>query len=211
LEGVAFDRISITNSGKGFEIRKDGTNQAWKIVTSDFSARAQRSKVDELLQKMQGLRVQQFVPDDPKADSDAYGLQPPEFQFAVANGTNLVAALQFGKGQTNDAKQVFSRKAGESAVVIVNREGLTPWPSLLDFRDPHLIGSTETPSRIEVHGSDNFSVVHETNDVWRVFPQNFVADIASVKDLLLVLSNMTIVQFVQDIAGRLGVTLSEKA
>ncbi len=192
LKGVAFDRITITNSGKGFELRKEGTNQ-WRIFTSDFSPRAEASKVDELIEKMQALRVQQFLPDEPKADLETFGLQSPEFQFGLAQGTNPICVLQFGKNPTNDSAQAFARKAGQNAVVVVNRQSLTPWPAMRSFQDPHLLGGVERPAQIEVHGKDNFSLVRQTNDTWKVMPQNLMADNDSVKDLLRILSEMQIV------------------
>ncbi len=198
LKGVAFDRITITNSGKGFELRKEGTNQ-WRIFTSDFSPRAEASKVDELIEKMQALRVQQFLPDEPKADLETFGLQSPEFQFGLAQGTNPICVLQFGKNPTNDSAQAFARKAGQNAVVVVNRQSLTPWPAMRSFQDPHLLGGVERPAQIEVHGKDNFSLVRQTNDTWKVMPQNLMADNDSVKDLLRILSEMQIVEFVKDV------------
>jgi hypothetical protein len=203
LRGVAFDRITITNSGKGFDLRKDATNK-WKIVTSDFSTRAQASKVEELLERVQALRVQQFLPDAPKPDLDALGLQNAEFQFAIADGSNSIAALHFGKSQTNDSSQVFARKAGENSIVLVNRTNLTPWPSLINFRDPYLVGAAERPRRIDVHGGDNFSLLWQTNDIWKVMPQNFIADTNSVKDLLQLLSEMQIAVFFKDVVPEQG-------
>jgi hypothetical protein len=198
LNGVAFDRITITNSGKGFELRKEETNR-WRIFTSDFAPRAEKTKIDELLTNIMALRVQQFVSDAARADPDAFGLQNPEFQFGVAQGTNLLCTVQFGKSQTNDPALVFARNPALNTIVVVNRANLTPWPTMSSFRDPHLLGGVGPLENIEVRGYDNFSLVHQTDDTWKVLPQGFTADSVSVTDLLRLLREMRIIEFVKDV------------
>jgi hypothetical protein len=198
LDGLAFDRITITNSGKGFELRKEETNR-WRIFTSDFAPRAEETRVDALLTNIQALHAQQFVTEVPQTDLEAFGLQNPEFQFSLAQGTNPLCTVQFGKSQTNDPAMVFARNPALNTIVVVNRAHLTPWPSMSTFRDPHLLGGAGQPESIDVRGYDNFSLVHQPDDTWKVMPQDFVADPVSVKDLLRLLQEMQIVEFVKDI------------
>ena len=101
LNGLGFDRLSVTNGAKIFELRRDLTNSPWRMVYP-LQARASTAKIEESLQMLQSARVRQFVPADLKADLEAYGLQPPELEVALGQGTNAVARLQFGKSPTND-------------------------------------------------------------------------------------------------------------
>src|SRR5262249_50305348 len=138
-------------------------------------------------------------PEAPRTDLDVFGLQNPEFQFSVAEGTNLLCTVQFGKSQTNDPALVFARNPALNTVVVVNRTNLTPWPTMSSFRDPHLLGDLGQLQSIDVRGLDAFSLVRQTNDTWTVMPQNFIADPGSVKDLLRLLPEMQIVEFRKDV------------
>ena len=203
IKPLAFDRVVVTNGAKTFELQRDRERSLWRVVTPDFPARADSATVEEMLQTLQPLRVHQFVTDEPKADAESFGLQPPALTLALAQGTNPVATLQFGKLATNNPSQYYARRVGNSAIVTVSRDVTEPWraSSANDFRDKHLLALTDARpvSVIEVRGEDNFSMVR-TNDGWRVVPQNFAADAGLVKDLLAALSGMKVSQFVKDVA-----------
>ena len=89
LKGLAFDRLAVTNGAKVFELRRDATNKLWRMVYP-LQARANNARTEESLQMLQSVRVRQFVADDPKADLEAFGLQPPELEVALGQGTNTV-------------------------------------------------------------------------------------------------------------------------
>jgi Domain of unknown function (DUF4340) len=200
LKGLAFDRLAVTNGAKVFELRRDATNQLWRMVFP-LQARANNAKIEESLQLIQSVRVRQFVPDDSRADLETFGLQPPELELTLGQGTNMIAQLQFGKGLTNDTRLVYARRVGLNATVAVPKDLLTPWYALVnDFRDPLLITLTAPVASIEVHGQDNFSVQQQTNDMWRFLPQDLPADAGLVKDLLSALTAMQIVEFTKDVA-----------
>ena len=200
LNGLAFDRLAVTNGAKIFELRRDGTNKLWRMVYP-LQARANNAKAEESLQMLQSVRVRQFVSDDPKADLEAFGLQPPELEVALGQGTNTVARLQFGKSPTNDTRLVYARRLGLNAIVAVPKDLLAPWYAQVnDFRDPFLVTWTAPVAVIDVRGQDSFSLQQQTNDAWRVLPQDFPADAGLVKDLLSALSGLQIVEFTKDVA-----------
>jgi hypothetical protein len=200
LKGLAFDRLAVTNGAKVFELRRDSTNQLWRMAYP-LQARANNAKAEESLQMLQSVRVRQFVPEDTKEDLATFGLQPPELEVALSQGTNPVVRLQFGKSLTNDTRLVYARRVGLNAVVAVPKDLLAPWYALVnDFRDPLLVTLTAPVASIELRGQDNFSVQKQTNSTWRVLPQDFPADGGLVKDLLSALSGLQIVEFAKDIA-----------
>ena len=53
-------------------------------------------------------------------------------------------------------------------------------------------------------GQDSFSLQQQTNDTWRMLPQNLPADAGLVKDLLTALSGLQIVDFTKDVAIAAG-------
>ena len=199
LDGLAFDRLAVTNGTKIFELRRDGTNKVWRMVYP-LQARANNPKAEQALQTLQSVRVRQFVSDDPKADLEAFGLQPPELEVALGQGSNFVARLQFGKSPTNDTRLVYARRLDLNAIVTVRKDLLAPWYAQVnDFRDLFLVTWTAPVAVIDVHGQDNFSL-QQTNDEWRVLPQDFPADAGLVRDLVSALRGLQIVEFTKDVA-----------
>ncbi|MEI6779976.1 MAG: DUF4340 domain-containing protein [Verrucomicrobiota bacterium] len=200
LNGQAFDRLAVTNATKIFELRRDAADKAWRMVYP-LQARANNAKAEEALQMLQSIRVAQFVPDDPKAELETYGLQPPELEVALSQGTNIVARLQFGKSPTNDTRLVYARRLGANTIVAVRKDLLALWYAQVnDFRDPFLITWSTPAAVIDVRGQDSFSLQQQTNNTWRVLPQDFPADAALVRDLLTALSGLQIVEFYSDVA-----------
>ncbi|MCX6927346.1 MAG: DUF4340 domain-containing protein [Verrucomicrobia bacterium] len=199
LNGLVFDRLAVTNGTKIFELCRDAANKAWRMVYP-LQARANNAKAEESLQMLQSVRVLQFVADDPKVDLETFGLQPPELEVALSQGSNFVARLQFGKSPTNDTRLVYARRLGFNAIVAVPKELLMLWYAQVnDFRDPFLATWSTPATVIDVRGQDKFSLQQQTNNTWRVLPQDFPADAGLIKDLLSALSGLQIVEFRSDV------------
>jgi hypothetical protein len=200
LNALSIDRLTVTNGTKIFELRRDAANKPWRMVYP-LQARANNAKTEESLQMLQSVRVRRFVSPDPKADAEVYGLQPPELEVALGQGTNSVAQLQFGKSLTNDAHLIYARRLGMNGIVAVPKDLLAPWYAQInDFRDPFLLNWAGPVMSIEVRGQDNFSLQQQTNDTWRILPQDLPADAGLVKDLLTALSGLQVVEFTKDVA-----------
>jgi hypothetical protein len=200
LKGLTFDRLAVTNGAKVFELRRDATNKLWRMVYP-LQTRANNAKVEESLVALQGVRIHQFVTDDPKVDLGIFGLQSPDLEVALGQGTNTAIRLQFGRSPTNDTRLAYARRLGLDAVVAVPKDLLAPWhASVNDFRDPLLASLTAAVAVIDVRSLDSFSLQQQTNGTWRVRPQGFPADAGLVKDLLAALSTLPIVEFTKDVA-----------
>ncbi len=200
LSGLNFDRLAVTNGTKVFELRRDATNKLWRM-TYPLQARANNIRAEQSLQMLQSVRVGQFVPDDPRADLEMYGLKPPDLEVALSQGTNPVVRLQFGKSLTNDTRLVYARRVGFNAIVAVPKDLLAPWfGSVNEFRDPFLLTLSAPVAAIDVRsGQDSWSVQQQTNGAWRVLPQGFSADAGLVKDFLSALSGLQISEFTKDV------------
>lgn len=198
LQGSTVDRVCVTNGTRVVELQRDAASRLWRMVRP-WSARANNTRIEDALQRLQQTRVNQFISDGPTADLEPFGLQPPQLEIALAQGTNLVGRLQLGKSPTNNAGQVYVRQPDQHSIVLVFSDLLSPWyGDINDFRDPHLVTLTAPVSAIDVHALDKFSLQQVTNDIWRVLPQDFPADAGRVKDLVAALSGMRVVQFVKD-------------
>ncbi len=198
LKSLTFDRLTVTNSSRMFELRQDPTNHLWRM-TWPIQARADPERLEESLQKLQNLRIQTFVSDDPAADLESFGLQPAELQLGFHQGTQQVAALFFGKGLTNDSRQVYARRLGQSAITTVDRDLLAVWRAPVnDFRDPNLVSISEPVTRIDCQGIDQFTLL-QTNGAWKVLPSGYPADTNTIRFLLAGLDSMRIVQFFKDV------------
>jgi hypothetical protein len=199
------DALAVTNASIAFELIRDPSNGLWRIAPP-FQLRADNSRIDKLLDGLQKLAVSQFYSDQTNADLEPLGLQQPQLQIALRQGTNLTALLQFGKSPTNDTRKVFARRSDHIGIVTVPVEALEPWKaSVNDFRDPHLVVLTEPVNAIEVRaGESSFSLRHGTNDAWRVQPQDIPADSGLVQDLLSGLAAMQVAGmagFVKDVVA----------
>jgi len=190
LSALKFDRIAVTNGPTSFVLQRNPSNHLWRILPP-IEARANSARIEDALQKIQTIDVNQFVPEDPKPDLEGLGLQPPALQLVFSQGTNLAAALQFGKSPTNDAGQVFARCLGQDSLVTISNDLIAPWRDKLEnFHDPHLLALSGPVAAIEVHGEDTFTLEHQGNN-WRVLPQDLPADNSTVEQLLSDLTGMS--------------------
>jgi hypothetical protein len=214
VKGPGFDRVAVANGAKVFELQRNPANKLWRM-TRPIPARAGNPKIEDLLSKLQNLRVNRFETDDPRPDLESLGLQPPELELALDQGTNHFT-FQFGKSPTNDESLIYARRNGQNTIVLVSRELLAPWRSdYAEFRDPHLASlSSGLPDRIEVEvaPADKFTVEWQTNGGWRVSGsqcQDFMADNKLMREFVENLARLQVVPFNGQFAVKEVVTKSD--
>jgi hypothetical protein len=195
-----FDRISTTNTAKSrsFILQRDSTNKFW-AMTYPLKTRADGEKVGDAVQKLENLRVQQFISDDPKADLEGFGLQPPALTVAFGQGTNTLVTLDFGKELTNSSGLIYARRQDQTAIVAVSTNALAQWSASYEiFRDRHLVTLMGPIETIAVQGQDGFSLQWQTNDSWHVLPQDFPADQILAARVARSLSELEVLDFEKD-------------
>ncbi len=215
LAGLPLDRIAVTNNAKGdaagaglpassstFVLQRDLSKGLWRMVWP-LDARANGSRIEESLSKLQKLRIRQFVSDDLKPDLEPLGLSPPELELGFANGTNSLAVLQFGRSPTNDFSRVYARRAGQTGIFTVDKNLLLVWCAFLnDFRDPRLLSFTNPVDAVEiVHGEERSSIQRQVDGAWVILPGDLPADPGLVPGLLSRLANLQILKFVNDVVN----------
>jgi hypothetical protein len=197
----SFDRISVTNTMKSqwsFVLERDPTNKLWAMI-SPLKVRADTEKVEDAMQRLDKLRVRQFISDDPKADLESFGLQPPALTLALGDGTNLLLALDFGKELTNSPGLIYARRRDQNAVVTISTNALGLWNASYDvFRDRHLVTLLGAIESIHIAGDDEFILQWETNTTWRIPSQDFPVDQTLATRLARNLSELQVADFEKD-------------
>ncbi|KAB2662634.1 MAG: DUF4340 domain-containing protein [Verrucomicrobia bacterium] len=199
LTGVPYDRILIRSGSRLVEVER--TNRVWRL-TKPLPARADSSRIEQLVQQINLARVNKFVSDLPTADLERYGLQTPELELHFLQGTNRLIELEFGSSPTNDPTQVYARRLTQTNIVTVDRillEALNlPYKA---FHDSHLANvEISRVDSIEVHGLENFTLQKGTNGVWQISqPVAMPADARLVRQFLTNLASLEIVDFAKDV------------
>ena len=195
------DWIVLTNGAKAIELRRDATNHFWRMIRP-FPARADAERITDALQHLQTARVTQFIPDDPKADPAAFGLQPADLDLWLGHGTNFISAIHVGKSPTNDPTQVYARRERWTAIVTTAKEPLSPWRGPVNyFRDSHLLELTAPVAEIEVQGQDNFTLQRQGSNHWQMAGEQFPVDAENAQLFIKALAGMRIPEsgFVKDV------------
>jgi len=194
LTAFAFDRIVISNAATVIEVQHNPTNNSW-VMNRPVRGRADGQRMIGMLQLLHALRVNEFVSEN-AADLESFGLQPPDLELVLAQGTNVAAILEFGKSPATNPALVYARRQGTSTIVTVAKEPLISWRAPAnDFRDPRLITMTRAPDQIEFSGSEPFVLQRDSSNTWRAVGQNFPVDFGLVKELIASLNRLQIVQF----------------
>ncbi len=198
---ATFDKIVVTNTVKSqwsFVLQRDSTNRLWGM-TFPLKVRADSEKVETAVDQLESLRVRDFVSDDPKTDLESLGLQPPALTLALGQGTNSVLVLDFGKELTNSPGLIYARRRDQSTIVTISTNTLSQWNTSFDvFRDRHLVTMLGPIESVHIIGQDEFTLVWQTNNSWRVLPDNFIADDIMATHLARALSDLQVADFERD-------------
>jgi hypothetical protein len=176
-------------------------DRSWQIVRP-MQARADGRRVEELIQGLRDLSVKRFVSDDPTADRQGWGLQPPDLEIVFAKGTNRAQTLQFGKPVEGTTNEIYAAGRDLSAVVTVASDLLQAWQATPnDFRDRQLIRVPQDVTSIEIGNGESFTLVKATNGVLRIEPLGVPADAGTVGRFIQDLEALRVTQFVKDVVA----------
>lgn len=195
LRNLIFDRIVVSNATAALQLQRENSNGLWRLA-APIQARADNHRLIESLQKLHATRVAAFVTDDARSDVESFGFQNPELELTLAQGTNVLAALQFGRSPTNDSTLVYARRLGLPSVVTVERQSLAPWLGPLNqFRDPRLVTVTRPVEEIEIRGAENFTFQRASTNTWKLVDSDLPVDSGLVGEFLLALVTSPITDF----------------
>ena len=205
-ERLAINLLHIRSGPRHMALRRVGsTNQIWQIEQPSPVKRANAARVEELLQKIWNWPVVEFITDDPKADLEPYGLHSPEAELALLDGTNRLAAVQFGHSPTNQPGLVFARILNHTNVVVIEKPHLELLREpVWHYADHHLVDAftPDTLEHIEIQGGEPFSLQQSTNGTWRINePNPLPADADLVLDLLVQLRTLRATSLEREVVG----------
>lgn len=195
------DSIILTNGAKIIELHCDPTNHLWQM-TRPLAARANSDYIANALQQLQTARVSKFVTDNPNTDLTAFGLQPADLDLWLRQGSNVTAAIYFGKNSTNDPSQIFAKREGWSTIVTTAKQPLMPWYGVInDFRDPYLFELTAPVAEIDMLGPGTNRVIlqQQEKNEWKIPGQEFPVDSDVVQSFIQRLAALRISEFVEDV------------
>lgn len=202
LMGVNFNRITIAAGPKTessrMELVRDGKSDPWRMQFP-LQARVDNSRVDELVFGLETLQAVGFETDDPGTDLDQFGLQPPQLQVTLGQGTNDLAVLQFGKGSTNDNNQIYARRAGQKTIMLVPRAAVEAWRGeYTDFRDRRLAGPHAADFDViemRSNAGEKFTLQRQTNGVWKALEApDFTLDLRRMNEFVDSLIHLEVVR-----------------
>ena len=189
---LSVSRIEVRAPGRGFEI-KFSTDRPY--LTKPTRARASFEQVQMFLNKILSAQVEQFVTDDPRAEPEPYGLQPPVAELVFGQDTNDLVVVQFGKSPPQAPTFVYARRLSQTNIVLVAKSVLdTVLTSYAQLRDRRLLEFPQAAlpliDTIDVGGAvEHFGLRRQTNGIWVVNePQPVLADGSLVGEWLQQLS-----------------------
>lgn len=194
------DWIVITNGARVIELRRNLTNQVWRLL-QPLAARADSSRIAAALQSLATASAVRFVTDDPKTDLTTFGLEPAATDLWLGHGTNLYSAIHAGKISDEDTNQIYIRRDALNSVATAAKDVLTAWTGEVnDFRDAHLLELKSPVSEIEVRsGETNYTLDFIGTNGWRVAGEKFSAEPESVVSLGRLIANWRASEFVKDV------------
>ena len=192
------DWIVVTNGARVMELRRDATNQFWRM-TQPLSARADNERIIAALQELRSAQIARFVSDDPKADLAPFGLQPASLDLWLGSGTNFTDALHLGKAVPDNSALVFARRDSWNSVVAVTNDVFAPWRRAVnDFRDPRLLELTAPVAEIDERGASNFTLQQRGSNDWALVGEKFPADADNALNFIRTLASLHVAEFVKD-------------
>ena len=200
------DHIHIKSGPRQLTLQQS-TNEIWHISQPQPAKRANQTRITKTLINLWNWNVVDFISDDPKIDLQPYGLQSPEAELILSQGTNRLAAVQFGHSPTNQPGMVYARLLQHTNVVIIPKPWLTDLRApVWDYSDHHLVDSfdpgAESLQRINISAGDSFSLEQSTNGMWQISsPSKLPADEELVFALLGRLRNMEAVSREREVVG----------
>jgi hypothetical protein len=202
LKGLAYNRLTVRTGARDFEAELDAGTGLWRL-TRPMPARADSLVLNTLLSEFQNWQINRFVSDNPGADLESFGLQPPEIQISLGRGTNDLVRIAFGKSPADNTNLVYALQWRNTNVVLVAKDWLDALRDPFNiFRDRHLVSvETNAVDQIDVRALESFTLRRQPDHTWRVVATTtFPADPELVHEFLVTLDRLQIKEFVNDVA-----------
>ncbi len=192
-----------TTPAQECEVIKKATG--WELE-KPLVARAAADDVNTLLEKILGLRVTDFVTDDP-GNLAQYGLASPSTTLTVSVGPDDDGVLQIGSAVSGHPDQVYAQRLKSNAIFTLPQTALADIVKALpNVRDRHVLPfdpGAVTAISFDVSGDRKAKadLARDKSGVWQVLgPSAGSADVGKVTDLLTRLSGLQTTPVIKDSA-----------
>lgn len=196
-------RIEIKVADRVIELAKPSavtnTESRWTL-TRPLVTRADQSKVSELLTDLTGLRVHDFVSEDPK-DLHTYLLDEPEREVTVFGGDDG-KTIVFGKSPTNDPSKVYAKLKSGNSIVTVSADAAKKFAAQInDLRDTrvYVLRSADVTGIEIIHGTDKIALNRAEKGWHLTAPLAVPAEDPAVNQFLDDLGNLRAREFTADV------------
>ncbi|GIX07588.1 MAG: hypothetical protein KatS3mg115_1991 [Candidatus Poribacteria bacterium] len=193
-EAIQEIRISYADGRSAMAFRREATG--W-VLLEPVRAPALQEKVDELIELFR-RPIRRRIPE---SDDSAFGLDRPtvRVELSLEDGTRRELLL----GRKGVTFSLYLRERSDSGAVLVESWYLDRLTQPVEaFRERRLwSGSREQVARLVVHPPGEAPIVLERSSpaqVWRLLAVDDLADSERVEALLQLLSDVSILEFLED-------------
>lgn len=196
LDMAGVQGLDVRGSGGFVQITKKPKGD-WEIQ-QPVIAPADQSMMAQLLEKLQSLRVVDFVAND-VADFSIYGLQNEVQQISLTNGDGTSRMLALGDIVPDKPAFIYARRADETFVFTLPKEvlDLTSY-KLEQFRNRTVLPlpPEEITSISLKHGNEHLDLVFTDKTKWEITnPVRWEADSKAVYNLLRIWDEAVVFEF----------------
>ena len=188
-------KLLIECGGEILECRKE--DEKWHI-TNPIQARGDSEKIEEILDKLNDLKVEDFISEDP-AEMEKYGLSSPRLTATVWEG-DISRSVIFGTPEEN---KVYAKRKAFDSIYSVKEDiisALTKEPG--DLRDMDILKFTQSNAKklIVEKKKKKYICERDSEDNWKLTePIDIEPDSSAIDDILWELSSLRAEKFVDDI------------
>jgi hypothetical protein len=188
--------FEFKNKKQTFTVEKSG--EKWAL-TQPIQDQADKSAVDELLNRLNSERAKEFVDEAPK-DLDKYGLRRPEYKVDLLLGVNkakksLLIGVQKGK-------QFYAQDESRPPVFLVDSALVKELNvSLFDMRNKDLTDFSSTDvNKFELTFADTTLMCQkDTSGTWMILePMNVKAKSWKISSITSAANRLKVKEFVND-------------
>lgn len=205
----AVDKLELKNPKNSIVIEKkaEGTETIWEI-TAPVKVKADKSKIEGILNELDSLRIRDFVSDKPE-NLAMYGLSQPQIQITLSikgfEPKTLVLGQKIGES-------VYAKTASVSSVYTLDAVMFTELnKGIMELRDLQVMKfKTDDVKRMELKKkSGNIAFIRQERD-WRIVePTKEKANSYEINNILNKLSDLKTDKFLADGSSEYGLVQPE--
>lgn len=197
LAPASATRLEIKTADRSIELTK---SNGW-VLARPLAARADQTKISELLTDLENLRVADFVSEKPE-DVHTYHLDEPDREVVVTTGATNTTLL-IGKPLTNATGQVYAKLKHANAIFTIAAEPARKFAvPINDLRDPHVLtGPAAAVTAITIARDAEKISLQRAAAGWQITsPVTVAGDDGAVRQFLDDLAALRVKQFTADVA-----------